>query len=129
MRGAFFLIALGASGACFAASPVASPTVIDVHLSNFRYSPRAVTLRQGQGYVLRLTNDAKGGHDFTARAFLAAAVVDPKDRGLIEDGSIEVPSGQAREIHFAAPRAGSYPVKCSHTLHKALGMSGQIVVR
>ena len=125
MRAAFFLIALTASTPCLAAGPA----LLDVHLSNFRYTPRAVTLEHGQNYVLRLTNDAKGAHNFTAAAFFADAVVDPSDRGLIKDGSIEVPARQVREIHFAAPHAGNYPVKCSHTLHKTFGMSGQIVVR
>lgn len=125
MRAALTIFFLAAA---FPAS-ASSPPVIDVHLSNFHFTPQAITLEHGRDYVLRLTNDARGGHDFTAPEFLAAAVIDPADRKWVEDGEIEVPAHQTREIHFTAPRAGSYSLKCSHAFHKAFGMKGLIVVR
>jgi uncharacterized cupredoxin-like copper-binding protein len=106
-----------------------TPGVVEVHLANFKFRPRTIVLDHGRSYVLRLVNVASGGHDFTAPAFFANANVAPRDRGLTMEGEVEVPPGQVREIHFTAPRAGAYKLKCSHTFHKALGMSGQIVVR
>jgi uncharacterized cupredoxin-like copper-binding protein len=48
---------------------------------------------------------------------------------LIAEGGIEVPAGQAVEVHLTAPAAGTYKLKCSHAFHKMFGMSGSIVVR
>ena len=117
------LLAIGAPSAAQA------PPVIDVHLSNFRFTPSTIILDHGRPYVLRLINDANGGHDFTAPAFLAAAGVAAGDRALVVEGEIEVPPHQIRMVHFTAPGAGSYPVKCSHAFHKAFGMKGRIVSR
>ena len=113
------------------ASPAAAqaPSTIEVHLSNFKFSPSTIVLKTGQPYVLRLVNDSGGGHDFTAREFFSSAAVSPGDRAMIEDGEVEVPGKQVREIHLTASRAGSYKLRCTHTFHKAFGMSGRIVVR
>lgn len=115
-----------------AAAPPASaqvPTVFNVQLSNFKFTPRDIVLNQGRTYVLRLANVSDGGHDFTASEFFAAAAVAPADRALVAEGEVEVPAGQVREIHLTAPAAGTYKLKCSHSFHKMFGMSGTIVVR
>ena len=114
-----------------AAPPAAAqaPAVIEVHLSNFRFTPRTIVLDHGRPYVLRLVNLAGGGHDFTAPAFFANASVAARDRRWTTEGEVEVPPHQVREIHLTAPQAGIYKLKCSHSFHKMLGMTGQIVVR
>ena len=119
------LFAIGLSASAFAQSPA----VVEVHLANFKFSPRTIMLDEGRPYVLRLVNDAGGGHDFAAAEFFRAAKVDARDRALTAEGEDEVPGHQRREIHLTAPRAGRYTLKCSHSFHKALGMSGSIVVR
>ena len=114
------------------AQPAASqtPTVIGVQLANFSFTPESIILDHGHSYVLRLANVADGGHDFTAPEFFAASVIAADDRRLIEDGEVEVPPGQVREIHLTAPGAtGKYHLKCSHSFHKMFGMSGSIIVR
>jgi uncharacterized cupredoxin-like copper-binding protein len=105
-----------------------APAVINVQLANFKFTPKNIVLQHGRAYVLRLANVAKGGHDFTAKEFFTAANVAAADRTLVAEGEVEVPAGQVREIHLTAPAVGSYHLKCSHTLHKAFGMSGTIVV-
>jgi len=105
------------------------PSVVNVQLSNFKFTPKSIVLDRGQNYVLRLYNAAGGGHDFTAREFFAAASVAPSDRRWLTQGEIEVPPGQLREIRLTAPAAGRYKVKCTHRFHKMLGMSGTIIVR
>ena len=105
------------------------PTVLNVQLSNFKFTPGTIVMDHGQSYVLRLTNAADGGHDFTAQEFFAAASVAAEDRHYLTDGEIEVPPGQVREIHLKAPAAGKYGLKCTHSLHKLMGMSGKIIVR
>ena len=118
--------------AILAAQPAATqaPAVISVQLANFSFTPKTIVLDHGHDYVLHLANVADGGHDFTAPEFFAASAIAADDRRLIEDGEVEVPPGQVREIHLTAPgAAGKYHLKCSHSFHKMFGMSGSIVVR
>ena len=105
------------------------PAPLNVQLSNYKFTPKNIVLDHGRPYVLLLANAAGGGHDFTAREFFAAAAVSPEDRRYISDGEVEVPPGQVREIHLTAPAAGKYSLKCTHSLHKLMGMSGKIIVR
>jgi len=106
-----------------------APALVEVHLSNFRFTPRTLVFQHGQPYTLRLVNRAGGGHDFTAPEFFARASVAPASRALVEGGEVEVPPGQVREIRLVAPPAGTYRLKCSHSFHKFFGMSGNIIVR
>ncbi len=106
-----------------------SAPVVAVQLANFSFSPKTIVVDHGQPYVLRLANVSGGGHDFTAEEFFAAAAVAPADRRWVQEGEVEVPAGQIREIHLTAPAAGRYKLKCSHSFHKMFGMSGTIVVR
>jgi uncharacterized cupredoxin-like copper-binding protein len=107
-----------------------APTVIEIQLANFSFTPKTIVLDRGQSYVLKLANVADGGHDFTARDFFAASAIAAADRHLVTDGEVEVPPGQVREIHLSAPgAAGKYQLKCTHSFHKMFGMSGSIVVR
>lgn len=118
------LISLAGSTAVAQAAPV-----VAVQLSNFKFAPSRIVLDHGRPYVLRLMNVSDSGHDFVAESFFDAANVAPADRKAIAEGGIEVPPGQAVEIHLTAPAAGNYKLKCSHAFHKMFGMSGSIVVR
>ena len=114
------------------AQPSASQplTTLNVELANFSFRPKTIVFDHGRKYVLRLANEADGGHDFTAPEFFAASAIAAEDRGLVTEGEVEVPPGQVREIHLTAPgAAGRYKLKCSHSFHKMLGMSGAIIVR
>jgi uncharacterized cupredoxin-like copper-binding protein len=114
---------------CGSAAMAQPSATVMVQMSNFKFTPSQIVMDHGRPYVLHLTNVAGGGHDFTAPAFFSAANVAPADRHFIAEGEVEVPAGQAIDIHLTAPAAGSYKLKCSHTLHKMFGMSGSIVVR
>jgi uncharacterized cupredoxin-like copper-binding protein len=105
------------------------PALVEVHLSNFRFTPRTLVFDHGRPYTLRIVNRAGGGHDFTAPEFFARANVAGNSRAMVEGGEVEVPPGQAREIRLVAPPAGTYQLKCSHSFHKFFGMSGTIIVR
>ncbi len=100
---------------------------VEITLSSFDYRPRAIRLRAGQPVRLHLVNRSRGGHDFTAREFFAAATVRPADRGAIGNGRIDLKGRESREIALV-PRAGRYTVKCTHTFHTTLGMTGEIIV-
>jgi hypothetical protein len=60
----------------------------------------------GQSYVLHLTSS--GGHSFAAKEFFAAAAMPAADRAKVKDGKIELDSETAVDLHFTAPKAGSY---------------------
>jgi uncharacterized cupredoxin-like copper-binding protein len=121
----FFLLPAGAA----AAQPPdwAHAQRVEVKLSSFAFTPSALHLRAGRPVVLHLVNTASGGHDFTAPAFFAAAQVRPQDRAAVGKGSVELRGHQSADVALV-PRAGRYPLKCSHTFHKTFGMSGQILV-
>jgi len=123
------LIVLSSLVLALSPAPAQAPTTIQVQLANFSFSPKTIVLDHGRSYVLRLVNVSSGGHDFTAKEFFARATVAPGDRRWVQEGEVEVPSGQVREIHLTAPPAGSYKLKCSHSFHKMFGMSGAIIVR
>lgn len=111
------------------ASTSQSPATVEVHLSNFRFTPKPIQLEHGRPYVLRLVNDSGGGHNFAAPAFFASAAIAPADRARLRNGKVEVPARQIREIRLVAPGAGSYPLKCTHFMHGAFGMKSAIIVR
>ncbi len=126
-------LALIALPICFAAAAAAQPPDwsraerIDVTMSNFEYSPRNIHLRAGQPVTLHIVNAASGGHDFTARKFFSSAIVRQQDANLVEGGAIELRGHETKDVALV-PRAGRYTLKCTHTFHKMLGMSGEIVV-
>lgn len=111
-----------------AAQPTPPAQRIDVHLSNFQFAPSMIRLTHGQSYVLHLTNDSGGGHNFVAKDFLKAAALDAGGRSVVRNGAIDVPSHEAVDIRFVAPHAGHYKIKCGHFLHAGFGMTGEIVV-
>jgi plastocyanin len=98
---------------------------VEVQLSNFSFTPDTIHLHAGQPVVLHLVNASSGGHDFAAREFFAAASL--RDPGAVERGAVDLSSHQARDIYLV-PRAGRYPLKCTHAFHKMFGMGGKIVV-
>jgi uncharacterized cupredoxin-like copper-binding protein len=112
---------------------VAQPTdfsqapVIEISLSNFKFTPNLIHLKAGQPIILRLTNAASGGHDFAAPTFFSAATVRHADLSVIHDGKIEFASHQTVDIALV-PAVGHYALKCDHPLHAFIGMKGEIIV-
>jgi|CZQE01.1.fsa_nt_gi uncharacterized cupredoxin-like copper-binding protein len=106
-----------------------SPERIEIDLSNFKFTPSTITLRHGQPYVLHFVNTAKGGHDFSAKAFFDAASMEARDRAVVAGGEIELRGGQTADVRLTAPAPGTYDVHCSHFMHSTFGMTGKIVVK
>jgi uncharacterized cupredoxin-like copper-binding protein len=108
--------------AAAAAQPPAR--IVEVRLSNFDFAPGEIRLRAGEPVVLRLINDARGGHNFAAPEFFAAAA---GVSGPVRDGKVELAGHQSAEVRLT-PARGDYRLRCTHTLHTAFGMTGEIVV-
>jgi len=102
---------------------------VEIDLSNFKFTPDAITLQHGLPYVLHFVNQAKGGHDFEARAFFDAASVAPEDRAAVAKGKVERGGGQSVDVRLTAPAAGTYEAHCTHFMHSTFGMTGKIVVQ
>ena len=121
-----FALLLGAATPA-AAQDWSAATVETVELSNFDYAPRTIRLRAGHPVTLRLRNVSGGGHNFAARDFFAVARVQPGSAARIRRGAVEVRSRSTVDIALV-PAAGRYRLRCTHTLHSAFGMTGEIVV-
>ena len=124
MRAAFLALALFAPLPAFAQDAPASPQTVEVRLSSFAFTPRAIALTAGRPVVLHLVNSGGGGHNFAAPEFFAAAT---GVSGPIHDGKVEVPGHQSVDIRLT-PAHGSYRLRCTHTLHAGFGMTGTITV-
>jgi uncharacterized cupredoxin-like copper-binding protein len=106
------------------------PKRIEIDLANFKFVPDRIVLRHGESYVLHFVNQAGGGHDFVAKAFFAAARVDPADAAKVRNGEVELEGGEAVDVRLTAPAAGAaYEVHCSHFMHQTFGMKGEILVQ
>jgi uncharacterized cupredoxin-like copper-binding protein len=121
MRALAFLTLL-ALPAVTAAQPAA--TTVEITLSNFDFTPSTIRLRAGEPVVLHLVNSAHGGHNFAAPEFFAAA---SGVSGPVANGKVELHGNQSVDIHVT-PARGHYHLRCTHTMHTAFGMSGEIEV-
>jgi uncharacterized cupredoxin-like copper-binding protein len=102
---------------------------IDVTLSNFSFAPNMLQLQRNMPYTLHLKNTASGGHSFSAPALFAASAVAPEDSGKIANGRIDVPAGQAIDVHLTPMTAGTYQIVCTHFLHQTFGMHGTATIQ
>lgn len=110
--------------AALSAQEARAPLVVEVRLTNFDFSPSAIALPAGRPVVLRLVNAGGGGHNFSAPQFFAAAT---DVSGPVRRGAVEVPGRRSVDIRLT-PARGTYRLKCTHTLHSAFGMNGEITV-
>ena len=97
---------------------------VAVTLSNFDFTPSTIRLRAGEPVVLHLVNSGRGGHNFAAPQFFAAA---SGVSGPVNGGKVELRGNQSVDVRLT-PARGHYRLRCTHTMHTAFGMSGQIVV-
>jgi plastocyanin len=112
---------------CAPVAAYAQPAVVTIELSNFSFAPNSVQLRAGAPTTLHLQNASRGGHNFSAPEFFAAARIDPRSAAIVRNGTVEVPAHGTVNVTLV-PAAGSYRLKCTHTLHSTFGMKGKILV-
>jgi uncharacterized cupredoxin-like copper-binding protein len=106
------------------ASAQAQAQSVEIRLSNFDFTPSTIRLRAGEPVVLHLVNSAHGGHNFAAPEFFAAA---SGVSGPVSHGKVELHGNQTVDVHLT-PARGHYHLRCTHTMHTAFGMSGEIDV-
>lgn len=111
-----------------AAQQVWAPApAITVSMRSFAFGPRELRLRAGQPVRLHLENRSGARHNFSAPQFFASAALQPASAGLVRRGTVEVPARGAVDVTLS-PAAGTYKLRCTHSLHSMLGMRGKIVV-
>ena len=120
----FRTAALAALSLIFVPPVAAQPATQTIELASFSYAPSPIHLKAGQPVTLNFVNHAGGGHDFTAKEFFASSSM---ISGSAPKGEIELKAHESRSITLT-PRAGTYPVHCSHFMHSAMGMRTTIVV-
>lgn len=102
----------------------AGARTVEVRLSSFDFAPQTIRLKAGEPVVLHLVNTGRGGHNFAAPQFFAAAA---GVSGPVQRGRVEVKGHQSVDVRLT-PARGTYKLRCTHTLHSAFGMKGSIVV-
>lgn len=106
----------------------ANAQTVIVQLSNFKFTPSAITLQHGTPYRLHLVNAASGAHDFSAKQFFAASEIASEDSAKVSNGSVDLDGGEAVDIRLVPMQPGSYRLHCSHFMHTTFGMKGTITV-
>lgn len=105
------------------------PTVLTVELSNFHFAPAVLMLKQGETYRIRFVNTASGGHDFVAKEFFASSQIAPADQSKLDDGAVDLGGHQTVVIELTPEQPGTYRSHCSHFMHSAFGMKGEVIVQ
>jgi plastocyanin len=107
-----------------AAPGPAQPAGVLVQVWSFGFAPDPIRLAAGRSVTLTFVNRSGAGHDFTAPGFFQHATV---TAGAVEGDEVELGPHETKVVTLI-PSAGTYPVHCSHFLHKQMGMSDLIVV-
>src|ERR1051325_105335 len=121
MRSILFALSL----ALPAAAAAQAPRTVEVRLSSFAFATGETHLRAGEPVVLHLVNPGRGGHNFAAPEFFAAARA---VSGPVDHGKVEVGSRASADVRLT-PARGRYRLRCTPTVHNAFGLTGEIGVR
>jgi len=110
---------------CLAAAQPAE--LVTVQLIDDRFVPDKLAFKSGVLYQLRLENNGKEMHEFTAAEFFKA--IEVKNPQVLEQGLPEVllHPGDKKDLYFIARQPGHYPLSCAD--HDWDGMVGEIEVQ
>lgn len=121
---------LAASFLCLSASAAdvdwSGAQLVTVQLIDDKFVPDKLVFKQGTAYRLRLQNQGKEMHEFTAAGFIRT--LDIGNREVLEEGEREVlvRPGQEKELLFVPRKAGRYELTCAD--HDWDNMVGEISV-
>ncbi|WKZ48186.1 MAG: cupredoxin domain-containing protein [Anaerolineales bacterium] len=112
------------------ASCRALPTTFNVILSDYQYTPNAITVQEGKEITLNLQNDGFVSHMFIIFKLGtdAGEKYGPEDEENIY-WKVQVLPGKSATATFTAPsEAGEYFVTCGLGGHHEVGMIGKLIV-
>ena len=99
----------------------------DVLLRPWAYEPKLIRLPAGRPVRLHFVNQSRATMTFSAPAFFRAARLRPRDGDVIARGGFRLAPGERRYLNLvAAP--GRYRARSRNLVHRALGMSAEILV-
>jgi plastocyanin len=121
----FVIVLLSPVGGAWAQTP----TLITVSLTDYAFTPSALSMKEGMAYQIHFINDSSKGHSFSAPGFFAASLVAPEDMAKVKNGMVELDSGQSADVTVTPGHAGTYAFICTHFMHQMMGMHGEIAVQ
>jgi uncharacterized cupredoxin-like copper-binding protein len=129
-RAATLALVFAAAGAAAQAQPPA-PITINIELTGgYHFAPNDIELKQGQPYILHLTNHSLNRHGLESKAFFDTVTFPDWSKGRVNaKGDIEVWPGQWNDVAFTPNTPGAYVIHSPDSGDEILGMKGQIVVR
>lgn len=102
---------------------------VDIALSEYDFTPAALSFHQDHPYRLHLANKGGDVHDFASKPFFQAIAA----AKLVTSGattemprleSIGLKAGEAKDLYFVAVTPGTYSFDCREPLHAMFGMTG-----
>ena len=123
---AIILLAVPLAPVSSALAQTATP--VSITLTNYAFTPSALSLKAGMTYQLHFINSGSKDHNFSAPEFFATVQVAPDDQAKVAKGLVALESGQSVDITLTPGRPGTFAVECTHFMHKMMGMHGNIVV-
>ncbi len=91
--------------------------VVDMKLSNYKFTPNFLQTYQGYTIVFRFHNGTNDTHNFTLKN---------PGGNVIQD--VDVPPGKSAEVKVVFSTPGAYKFHCNKGLHSEMGMTGQVMV-
>jgi FtsP/CotA-like multicopper oxidase with cupredoxin domain len=106
-------------------------TPVNITVTNDRFIPARVNLRQGRTYILRIHNTSNRPHNFSSNRFFKYARVAPKDSGWVVHNEVKLAPGQRATLHIVAPDTPNavYEFRSTRIQDAAENMKGTIYVR
>ncbi len=107
---------------------------VTVRLSEYAFSPAALTFKKGAPYRLKIVNGGSAAHFFVSQGFFKAIAA----RGLKTASgetahpyvkSIALGAGETKELSFVPVKAGRYTLDCTAPFHASFGMTGAIRIQ
>lgn len=123
--------------ACAASRPSKPATEVTVELTDFAYSPAAITVPAGQPVTFTLKNTGNIEHDFVVEK------IDARTNMVQDSGSeahhahgqeqnydlhVSAGMGETSVFQLTVAEPGTYKVFCSVEGHEAAGMVGELIV-
>ena len=99
----------------------------DVLLRPWAYEPSLIRLPANQPVRLHFVNQSRATMAFSAPDFFRAARLRPRDSDIARRGGFRLAPGERRYVALVAT-PGRYRARSSNLIHRALGMSAEIIV-
>ena len=109
-----------------AAASHSEPQTVNLTMIDYRFIPDHLIFEHDIHFRLHLENHGKETHEVTAPTFFASATIDNPGVLNREHTEVVMQPGDAKDLLFTAPKAGTYDLRCSD--HDWNGMIGGITV-